>query len=191
MAGNYTRLNYDQEAYGQRVARSTDPMLYRLDPNYAVNSGRCFAPHGPQAAQQGSDAIGQQTDVDSILRGVTRSNTKSNQQQMPDSLDPYKLFSNPNCSNKLEPEYTRYTNPAYDIRGLTVPDLNFDYPLQDPQCQIFENFSINTKLQAKDNHRTVWQVPFNQTDLLPVERLGKVKNCSIGLRCSQPPYAYQ
>jgi hypothetical protein len=65
---------------------------------------------------------------------------------------------------------------------LTVPDLNFSYPLQDPQCQIFENFSINTKLQAKDNHRTIWQVPLNQSDLLPVERLARVKNYSTNSR---------
>lgn len=183
MAGKYTRQSYEQEAYDERVGRSTNPMLYRLDPNYAVNCGKCFAPYGPVGGQQASDAVGQQIDVDSILRGVTKFNTKSNRQQMPDSLDPYKLFNHNDCPDKLESEYSRYTYPAFDIRGLTVPDLNFDYPLQDPQCQIFESFAINTKLQAKDTHRTVWQVPFNQSDLLPTERLGKVKNCSIGLRC--------
>ena len=186
MAGKYTRQSYDQEAYDEQTARSTNPLLYRLDSNYVVNCDRCFAEYGPRAGQQGSSAIGNQTDVDSILRGVTKLNTKSNQQQIPDSLDPYKLYESPVCSEKLEPEYTRYTYPAYDIRGLTVPDLNFGYPLQDPQCQIFESFAINTKLQAKDSHRTVWQVPFNQQDLLPVERLGKVKNPDIGLRSGQP-----
>lgn len=176
MTGKYTRPNYEEDAYQQRTSRSTDPMLYRLDQNYAVNNNKCFAPYGPRSGQQDSVALGHQIDIDSILRGVTKTNSKSNQQQIPDSLDPYKLTNYPNCSEKMEPEYSRYTHPSFDIKGLTTPDLNFGYPLQDPQCQIFENFAINTKLQAKDNHRTVWQVPFDQSDLLPTERLGNVKN---------------
>jgi hypothetical protein len=185
MAGKYTRMNYDQGAFDERVARSTDPMLYMLDPNFAVNCNRCFAPFGPINGQQTSDAVGQQIDVDSILRGVTKINSKFNPQQIPDSLDKYKLFHYKNCPDKIEPESTRFTYPPFDIKGLTVPDLNFDYPLHDPQCQIFENFAVNTRLQAKDNHRTIWQVPFGQSDLLPSDRLGKVKNCSINLNCPQ------
>jgi hypothetical protein len=183
MAGRYTRMSYDQGAYDERIARSTDPMLYMLDPNYAVNCNRCFAPYGPIAGQQASDAIGEQIDVDSILKGVTKINSKSSQQQIPDSLNHYKLSHYKNCPDNLEPEYTRFTYPAYDIKGLTTVDLNYDYPLHDPQCQIFEDFAVNTRLQAKDNHRTIWQVPFDQADLLPTGRLGKVKNCSIGLNC--------
>ncbi len=188
MAGKYTRLSYDKAAYNEQLERSTDPLLYRLDPNFAVNCKKCFAPYGPRGGQPAADAIGQQIDVDSILRGVNKINTKSNVQQMPDPIDQYHLYVHDDCSDKLEPEYTRFTHPAYEIRGLTVSDLNLGYPLKDPQCQIFENFAINTKLQAKDTHRTIWQVPMNQRDALPTERLGRVKNCGIGLRCNQAPY---
>lgn len=188
MSGKYTRLNYDKDAYAEQLTRSTDPLLYRLDPNYAINCGKCFAPYGPRAGQPASEAIGQQIDIDSILRGVNKINTKSNKQQMPDSISQYNLFTYNDCPDKLEPEYSRYTYPAYDIKGLTNPDLHLGYPLQDPQCQIFENFAVNTRLEAKDSHRTVWQVPVNQTDALPTERLGKVKNCGMGLRCNSAPY---
>ncbi|HLX55297.1 MAG TPA: hypothetical protein VKR58_15240, partial [Aquella sp.] len=167
MAGKYTNLIYDPEAYVERTERSTDPLLYRLDANYAVNCKRCFAPYGRVGGHQGSDAVGQQIDVDSILRGVNKINSKSNRQQMPDPIDQYNLFAYNDCSDRMESEYTRYTYPAYDVRGLTTRDLNFGYPLQDPQCQIFENFAVNTRLQAKDDHRTVWQVPVNQADVLP------------------------
>jgi len=188
MAGKFTNLRYDRDAYTEEISRSTEPLLYRLDPNYAVNCRPCFAPYGPRMGREDADAVGQQVDVDSILRGVTKINTKVNRFEAPDSLRPYQTVMPPDCSLALESQYTRYTDPAYQIKGLNVKDLRFDYPLFDPQCQIFENFAVNTKLQAKDNHRTIWQVPANQRDLLPTERLGKVRNCMVGLNCNQGPY---
>src|ERR1044071_3407878 len=113
---NYTNLMYDPEAYRERLGRSTDPLLYKLDANYAVNCKRCFAPYGRVGGQQGSDVVGQQIDVDSILRGVSKINSKSNRQQIPQSLAGYQSFSWNNCSEEMEPEYTRYTYPAHDVR---------------------------------------------------------------------------
>jgi len=188
MAGKFTHLRYDTAAYNEEVLRSTDPLLYRLDPNYAVNTRKCFAPYGPRNGQEASVAVGQQIDVDSILRGVSKIHTKSNCQQIPDPIDGYQTFTYYDCSDALESEYTRYTYPAYDIKGLTVRDLRFEYPLQDPQCQIFEDFAVNTKLAAKDNHRAIWQVPSNQRDLMPVERLGKVKQCDPSMSCEYSTY---
>jgi hypothetical protein len=180
MAGQYTRMDYDPEAYKESVSRSTNPLLYKLDLNSNVNCNRCFAPYSRVGGLQGADVVGYQTDVDSILRGVTKLNSKSNMQQIPDSLDRYDLYAYKDCCNQMESENTRFTYPAFDIRGLTVPDLHFDYPLQDPQCQIFEPFAINTKLWAKDTHRTVWQIPMDQRDAMPVERLGRVKTYAPG-----------
>ena len=188
MAGNFTGLKYDNAAYREEVARSTDPMLYRLDPNYAVNCGKCFAPYGPRNGHEVSDAIGQQIDVDSVLRGVSKISTKSNVQQIPDPINGYNLRNMPDCSLRLAPESSRFLTPAYEIRGLTTADLNFSYPLHDPQCQIFENFEVNTRLQAKDDHRAIWQVPFNQRDLLPTKRLGYVKDCEADMNCQYAAY---
>lgn len=188
MAGKFTGLRYDQPAYAEEVERSTNPLMYRLDPNYAVNCKRCFAPYGPRGGHQSADVIGQQVDVDSVLRGVGKVHTKSNQQQLPDCIDGFQTHMPQNCSNALESEYSRYTNPSFDIRGLNTKDLRLGYPLHDPQCQIFENFAVNTKLQAKDDHRATWQIPLNQRDLLPTERLGRVKNCSVSLNCTYAPF---
>jgi hypothetical protein len=186
MAGRYTRQEYDAPAYREKIKRSTDPMNYRLDPTYAVNCESCFAEYGPRGAYGAGSSIatGQQIDVESILQGYTKINSKYNEQQLPDSLEPYKRNAPRNCPPALESEYSRFTHPSYDIRGLTVPDLHFDYPLFDPQCQIFESFAVNTKLQAKDNHKSIWQIPVDQKDLFPVERLGNVKNCDVGLNCN-------
>lgn len=189
MAGKFTNLRYDQEAYKEEVSRSTNPMIYRLDPNYAVNCNPCFAPYRPRAGHDNDVAIGQQIDVDSVLRGISKVSSKSNRRQMPDPINNYVVSTPGECSNALESEYTRYSNPSFDVKGLNVRDMRFGYPLHDPQCQIFENFEVNTRLQAKDDHRAIWQVPLNQKDLLPTERLGKVKNCTVALNCNYAPYS--
>lgn len=183
MSGQYTRLRYDNEAYAEELHRSVEPGMYMLDPDYANNCGKCFAPYGPRAGYQDAVANGEQIDIDSVLRGVNKINTRSNVQQVPDSIDGYQLRALNDCPNGLETEYSRFTYPAYDIRGLTTRDLNFEYPLFDPQCQIFENFAVDTRLQAKDNHRAVWQVPLDQKDLLPTERLGGAKQCGVSSDC--------
>lgn len=188
MAGKFTNLKYDKEAYNEEISRSTNPMLYKLDPNYAVNCNPCFAPYGPRGGHDNTIAIGQQIDVDSIMKGITKTNSKSNYQQIPEQLDQFLTFTPGECSDALETQYSRYSHPSFDIKGLNVKDMRFGYPLHDPQCQIFENFEVNTRLQAKDNHKAIWQIPINQKDLFPTERLGKVKNCTVSPNCNYAPY---
>jgi hypothetical protein len=187
MAGKFTNLRYDKEAYDEEISRSTNPLSYKLDPNYTTNCHPCFAPYGPRGGHDNSETVGDKIDVDSVLKGLHKTNSKANKDQMPIPLN--YSSQNPNeCSGALETQYSRYTHPSFDIRGLNVPDMRFGYPLHDPQCQIFENFEVNTRLQAKDNHKTIWQIPLNQRDLLPTERLGKVKNCTVTLNCNYAPY---
>lgn len=187
MAGKFTGLRYDDQAYNEHISRSTDPLKYRLDPNYAVNCNKCFAPHAT-GAQPTADAAGQKIDVDSILRGIGKPHSKSNVQQLPQKLTNYNTVPLNDCPAPMESEYTRFTHPSFDIRGLNVPDMRLGYPLHDPQCQIFEDFSVNTRLQSKDNHKTIWQAPFSQRESLPTERLGRVKKCKITLNCDYAPY---
>ena len=188
MAGKFTNLRYDKQAYAEELARSTDPLGYRLDPNYATNCGKCFAANGPRNGHEASEAIGNKIDVDSILRGVGKINTKSNAEQQPTLLNSNQLKPIPDCSDNLESEYSRHTHPTFDLRGVATKDMRLGYPLHDPQCQIFENFGVNTRLQAKDNHRTIWQTPVSQRELLPTERMNRVKNCRVTVDCSYAPF---
>lgn len=187
MAANFTGLMYDNEAYNEEVARSTQPLLYRLDPNNYVNCNRCFSTHGPRNGSEVSIAIGNQIDVDSIMKGITNIHTKSNSQQKPKPLDQYKLVSPMDCPNSLETEYSRFSHPSYDIKGLNVLDMHLGYPLHDPQCQIFENFEVNTRLQSKDKHSAIWQIPLDQCDLLPTSRVGNSKKANIPITYDYAP----
>lgn len=189
MAGKFTNLRYDQEAYNEEINRSTCPLMYKLDPNYAVNCKPCFAENGPRGGHDNAVVAGQQIDVDSTLRGINRLNSRANRLQTPKSLDQYSTIMPSNCHNSIESEHTRFTHPSYDIRGMNVRDMRFGYPLHDPQCQIFENFGVNTRLQAKDDHKALWHVPLDQKDLLPTEKLRPAKNCTVSLNCNYAPYS--
>ena len=186
MSGIFSGLNYDAIAYKEALSRSTNPLMYRLDPNQAINCNKCFTPYGPRGGHDNAVAVGNQIDVDSILRGVNKIHSRSNEQQLPEAIDQYQLYAPPECGDMLEPEYTRYTHPAYDIRGLNVKDMHFEYPINDPQCQIFENFQINTRLQAKDNHRAIWQQPMSQTNAMPTQKPQRPARCRVDIKCDEP-----
>lgn len=166
MAGRFTNLKYDPEAYVEEVVRSTYEFDYRIDPNYNKNCDRCYSPHG-SFTQQRANSSENRIDVDSILKGLENRITKSNTKQIPKYPKTQNLVQIRDCSNVLETEYTRLTKPAYEIKGVASKDMRLDYPLHDPQCNIFQNFEINTRLQSKDNHRAVWQVPIDNGEALP------------------------
>lgn len=188
MSGRFTNLRYDNEAYNEEILRSTNPLLYRLDPNYAVNCGACFSPCDFSGNKNSSIDVGDKIDIDSILKGINKSNTKANSNQSPIPLDHFKTYKMNECPSTLETQYSRYSHPPYDIKGLNNKDMRLGYPLTDPQCHIFENFGVNTRNQAKDNHKTIWQIPSSQRDLLPNERLGQVKNSAVSSNCNYAPY---
>lgn len=181
MASALTGLKYDFDAYQENIQRSTFPLNYRLDINAAVNCNTCFAPYGGFGNQR---AIREkQIDVDSILKGIDKKNSKSNAQQIPQY--PVNNNNNPlrDCSKALETEYTRYTHPSYDIKGLAINDMRLGYPLHDPQCNIFQNFEVNTRLYAKDNHKAAWQTPIDQRLFFPQEKKKPIKKCDIIFNC--------
>ena len=190
MAGKYTNLFYDSDASNERVWRSTDPMQYRLDPSFANNCTPCHAPYGPSGSDN-NYRVADIVDIDSVLRGVDRTSSKGLRHQVPKSLEGFEQSRNtglPSCNDRFESEYTRYTHPSFDIKGLGAEDMRLDYPLHDPQCQVFEDFRVNTRLQAKDDHKAVWQMPMDQTSALPRERRPRTKNCTVTIDCGYAPF---
>jgi hypothetical protein len=165
-----SRMQYDYPAYQEAVKRSTDPFLYRLYPGYGYNCNTCFPPFGPYNTHGVNVTYKNVIDVDSILSGRTVLNSKANEFSQPTPLD-YNTVKSPECNRFIETEYSRYTHPIQNYRGIW-PDRF--YPLnQDPQCHIFWNFEVNTKLEAKDNFRATFQIPVeNSEGVHPVDRLG-------------------
>lgn len=175
MASSHSsRMRYDYPAYEEELQRSTNPLLYNLFPGYGHHCNECFPASGPMNTHGVNVVYGKEIDVDSIMSGRTVLNSKANDFSQPTPLN-YNTKKSPECDKYIETEYSRFTHPIQNYRGL-YPDRF--YPLnQDPQCHIFWNFEVNSKLQAKDNHRALFQIPLeNGDDLVPNDRLGKKKN---------------
>jgi hypothetical protein len=187
MSSYSSRQRYDREATDEFYERSTGGYSYRLDPVYATSCKECYPPFGPRGFRGASTAPGFVIDADSVIRGYTKIHSKSNRQQIPDSVDVFELRNLPDCHPFLETEYSRYTNPIQNYRGLGFDNF---YPVNhDPQCHIFWDFSRNTKLEAKDAYITPWQIPMEQRDLLPGSKLGPArKPCSPDSNCMFAPY---
>jgi hypothetical protein len=179
----FTRLNYDESAYKDKVNQSSKIMDYQLNPNYTVNCNSCFPNQGPPQkgisysnSESNNINIGDYIDTESILKGLNRISTKSIEQSKLEPLKPNNKIPS-RCSLKLETENSKYINPTRYERGMNTPDMRLDFPLYDPQCHIFEPFAVNTRLQAKDNYVTPWQIPLNESeDFLPKNRKKCKKN---------------
>lgn len=158
MAGLFTRLNYDNDAYREKNNRSTYNLGYRINNNYS-NYGNTNT----------QNYMSNNIDTDSNLRGINRINTKSNENSkshMPSGLMEWDGRSQ-NSNRNLETEYSRFTHPKHDIRGNENQNMRLGFPLHNPQCNIFENTQINTRLEAKDNFVATWQTPMDQSSILP------------------------
>lgn len=171
--GHSTREIYDEPAYEEEIERSVGPMHYRLQEFYGHNTHGCFAPYGPRSIKGVSYAPNNPVDVDSAITNRDKIKTKSARYNQPTSLQGFERVNYPECNDFITAEYSRFTTPSYEIKGLTRDPF---YPLHhDPQCHIFTNFEVNTRRQARDDHVANFHMPSDQKDLFPTERLAPVK----------------
>lgn len=158
MSAHSSRMQYDYPAYAEALKRSTDPLKYYLYPGYGYNCNECFPSAGVVDTHAGNISNKHAIDIDSIMSGRTVLNSKANDFSQPTPLN-YQTSTYPLCNRFIEPEYSRFTHPIQNYRGM-YPDRF--YPLiQDPQCNIFWNFEVNSQLEAKDNHLAIFQIPLD------------------------------
>lgn len=161
--GYSSKLIYDDRAYLDRTKERTDPLLYRLDPNYVFNNEQCFTPFGPRTGRMGvesSTAIGHPvataqylTDIESILsnRNVPQSKTK-NGEINPIDVNRIGLKHLRTCNTDfLDPMTSHLMFPPYALKETPINRFH-DLPTN-PQEPIFYDFRVNTKLESKDNHK--------------------------------------
>jgi hypothetical protein len=182
--GHSSRLIYDKCSYNDYLSESVSPLLYKLNPNQINNCDSCLSVFGPRPTS-GSHSYGVSsinghviapsqglTDIESILtnRNVIASRCKDGKVNDID-VTQFKLQHARICNDFLDPIATHLTNPASNYRGMSI---NRFYNLHKPaQANIFYDFAVNTKLEAKDNYRE--RIPkLMKTDAtVPVEFQGK------------------
>jgi hypothetical protein len=159
MAGFMSGIKYDRGAYEEDVRQSTAPSKYRINADYLANQGM-----GQPISEE---PISERIDVDSLLRGITQCRSRETSKRMPQTAKHVPQRTYKERSGLLEPDMTRLSNPSNNLRGIAVDDLRYDFPLRDPQCNISDRRSVNTRQQARDNHRVVVSEPMDQSYFFP------------------------
>lgn len=136
MAGRLTNVKYDDNVYREEAKRILKELNYRTNSDFIINKNE----------DDNEDKI----DVDSLLKGLTK--------------EPVKI-TEPKDKIEIETNFSRYIDPIITNKGKNR-NLRLDYPLEDPQCNIIDLTSVNTRLQAKDNYVAPWIVPMEQSNFL-------------------------
>lgn len=158
--GHSSLLIYDECAYNDKLKESTDPLLYKLNPNQIHNCKQCISTLGPRTQHNGNEisttaghpvATAQYlTDVESILsnRNVPANKCK-NGEMNPIDVTKFGLQHLGHCDTYLDPMASHLSYPPATYRELPI---NRFYNLnQNPQVPIFWDFATNTRLETKDN----------------------------------------
>ncbi len=158
--GHSSRLGYDSCAYSDRLNESVGPLGYRLDPNWQENCNQCLSTLGPRSSYMGqgvSTSVGhliatsqKLVDVESVLSNRNLKTTKCKRDGVnPINVTKFGVKHMRTCNDYLNPLSSRLTYPAANYRDMAVNRFyNLD---RNPQVNIFYDWSVNTKLEAKDN----------------------------------------
>ena len=175
-------------SYKDRLMESVTPMSYKLDPIQISNCKECLSITGPRGNEGGSTVSGDKiassqhnVDVESILtnRNVKLSKCKKDGVN-PEDVTKYDLKHTSLCNDYLTEVPSRLTNPLPQYRGVSI---NRFYDLiYNPQRHIFYNFSLDTKLKAKDEYVAQLPKPLKEK-AYPIERKLN-RRCKYSYTCN-------
>lgn len=176
-----TRKLYDECSTNLFYRQSTDPLIYRLLPDYANNCSKCYTDYGPKGQKMNTSVITNENliDVDSLLTNRRKIASDCKDGLVTDiNFNNYKKYNLPLCDKFMDRNDSRLSHPIHNYRGMTI-DWFFEPRVnnRDEQCNIFWNFEENTKLTAKDNYRPDIPIPYDQYLTLPKEKIKKNKEC--------------
>lgn len=169
-----TRKFYDECSVNLYYKQSTDPLSYRLSPNYANNCQKCYTDNGPRGQDMNVSVITNENliDVDSLLSNRSKVASDCGDGLVTDiNFKNYQKYHLPVCNRFMNRNDTRLTHPIHNYRGMTI-DWYFSPRVnnRDEQCNIFWDFSENTRLTAKDSYRPDIPMPMSSFPSLPKEK---------------------
>jgi len=171
-----TRKLYDSCEYDSQIKQSTTPLAYNLYVGQVCNNNSCFNSDGPRNNRKNTTSSITSTpkidlvDVDSTLSNRCKSDNSCNKY-----LKKCKKINKPklplDCSNTSSID----TRLEDDGSFRDLERNRWDWVPINPQCNIFWDQSINTRLAFKDNFEAINTKPIDQSGILPKEIKGKGK----------------
>ncbi len=194
--GHSSRLGYDTCAYNDRLDESVGPLGYRLDPNQQENCNQCLSTLGPRSSYMGQGvstldgktiaASQKLVNLESILSNRNVKTSKCRRDNVnPIDVTKFETKHFGECNDYLDPLSSRLTLPAFNYRELALNRFhNLD---RNPQLNIFYDFSINTKLEAKDNYTIdIPKMWIDRTGPTPIKGSNPTIRYKYDATCNQP-----
>lgn len=175
--GNLSNLKYDECAYPDQLESSTAPVKYRLNSDNMYNCNRCLSTtgQGPRSnfgvstyKDVGKASSQDLVDLDSVFKNLNVKTSKCKRNMInPVNPTEFKNYDNTVCNDSINPEQSRLSYPPSNYRCVTVN--RFYNTINDSQKPIFWDFSVNSRLQTKDNYVSDVPVLWGES-ALPVEQ---------------------
>lgn len=154
MSGYRAGLRNDKDYVKEQIGRLQAPSNSFMDIRRYQNPNTCL--RGYDNNNQRNGQYGFDIDAENSLL-YPNYLSKSNVRELPKKIPKYQ--ETVMCDDRMITDYTRMSNPAYKLRGLTTEDMRLDYPLFDPQCNIFQSFAVNARQKSKDDFVATWNIP--------------------------------
>jgi len=176
MSSHFGRLRYDQCYIDEETKQSIQPGEYKLYYGQNQHNNKCNSLDGPRndrssnSSENAKANLGERAELESLLsnRDMPASKCTSG-----NTLDDKRraisrgLKHNVMCDDFLNANHSRLNEPIDNFRGLSTINLQLDFPITDPQNNVFdghnvtalENQNINsrfgssTRLESKDEYR--------------------------------------
>lgn len=180
-----TRIKYDDcNYYNLELKESVRPGLYNTFPGSVENCNACLSTFGPRPSSNTGplNRDPNWVDAESVLlrRNMVAGKCFANEVN-PIGVDGYRSSLYKECSPYLDSQSTRLTHPSQLYKGLSYGDLQYDYPIRDPQANIYYDSALCTRNYVKDNYVPRKPYMLSQTGCLP--RPDPPRNCSYRFVC--------
>lgn len=176
---SFNRIKYDDESYNLKMERATAHGDYRLFLPSNENVGKCLSYDGPRnaksdvsvATNETTNQWPSMTEVESHLTNRVNKLIDYNAYGKNDSYKNLPTTSKVNCSDNINFEDSRFTNPIEAYRCMDVTSFRYSPFLHvNPQCEIQDDrIGLNSRLRIKDTFKVVRPQPIDQTLALPTE----------------------
>lgn len=176
MSSHFGRLTYDQCYIDEETKQSIKPGEYKLYYGQNSNDKVCHSVDGPRnnrmrnSSENPKNTLGDRTEMESILtnRDLPASKcSKGRTVAEKRKLLARDLESHVRCDDYLNSQHSRLNVPIDNFRGLSTIDLQLDFPIIEPQNNVFyghnettlpdqnmnSRFGNNTRLEAKDTYK--------------------------------------
>jgi hypothetical protein len=174
---SFTRIKYDNDAYDLKLNRETGPGDYRLLMVNNENCNKCSSYNGTRnsksdVAIRGSDTTNQWGPMAEIESHLTNRVNKLIDSNGYGVNDEYKKLSTDvpvNCTNFLDFEDTRFTNPIEAYRCMDLTSYHYSpFLYVNSQCEYQEDrIGMNSRLKVKDSFKVSVPKMMDQENVLP------------------------